>query len=241
MMLATMLMLEFRKLRGTLALGLCIVAPALVAVVALAIALRQPSSWTGLLTNTLGLWAYFVMPLTISALAALIAQVEHGPLMWDHLFALPISRARLVVAKALALMLLIGGMSALLVGLCFVLGALAHQIAPARGPSGAFPAAQAAAFALSTWAASALAAVLQLWVALVFRSFVAPVALGLAGTFLVVSAMGAPESLLLPWAMPLGTLGLPGGNPALALAAGFLGGLLLMPVMAAHLARRDFS
>ena len=55
-------------------------------------------------------------------------------------------------------------------------------------------------------------AVIQLWVALRFRSFVVPVALGLAGTFLVIAAMGAPEAVVLPWAMPLGTLPVAGGR-----------------------------
>lgn len=241
MMLGTMLLLEFRRLRATLALALCVLAPTLVAVVALVIALRQPASgWSGLLMNTVGLWAYFVLPMTVATLAALVAQVEHGPRAWDHLFALPISRPQLIIAKAMALMLLIGFMSALLVVLCFAFGSLVHWLAPTRGPDGDFPWAGAIAIALSTWAASALMAVVQLWVALCFRSFVAPIALGLGGTFLVVAAMGAPEAIVLPWAMPLGALDVPGGNPAFALLAGGLGAIPLMFVMAAHLARRDF-
>lgn len=230
----TLLANELRKLRGTLALALCLLAPALVALVAVLIALRQVATgWTMIVTNTLGLWAYFVLPMTVAALAALVAQIEHGPRAWDHLFALPVRRMPILLAKAVTLMLLIGLMSALLVLLCFLLGMLAQP--DAHG----FPWRDAVRMAGASWAASGLMAVIELWVALRFRSFVPPIALGLAGTFIVVAAMGAPEAAAVPWAMPLAALGLPGGNPAWALAAGGLGGLVLMLAMAAHLARRD--
>ena len=230
----TLLAIELGKLRGTLALALCFLAPTLVALVAVAIALRQGQpAWEMIVTNTFGLWAYFVLPMTVAALAALVAQIEHGPRAWDHLFALPVRRMPLLLAKAAALMLMLALMSALLVLLCFLLGTLAQPDAAA------FPWGEAARMAGASWAASCLMAVIELWTALRFRSFVPPIALGLAGTFVVVAAMGAPEAAAWPWAMPLAALGLPGGDPGRALAAGGLGGLVLMLAMAAHLARRD--
>lgn len=233
-MLLTCLDLELRKLRGTLALLLCLVAPSLVAVVATLIGVKQGElAWPALLVNAFGLWAYFVLPLTVAALSALVAQIEHGPRAWDHLFALPVQRGNLIVAKAMALALLIAAMSVLLVALVYALGSAAGA------PPWGFPSVEAAGAGAALWASSLLMAVIQLWVAIRFRSFVVPVALGLAGTFVVVAAMGAPEAVVLPWAMPLGMLPVPGGNPPLALAAGFGGALLLLPLMAAHLGRRD--
>jgi len=241
MMIATLLRIEFLKLRGTLSPLLCLLAPALVALVALLIALRQSQlSWSPLLINTLGLWCYFVLPMTVAALAALLAQVEHAPRAWDHLFALPIARTGVIAAKATTLLLLIGVMSILLVGLCFGLGLFVGAILPSPITAGAFPWQDALGMAASAWAASGLMAIVQLWVALRFRTFVVPIALGLAGTFVVVASMGAPEMIILPWAMPLGTLNMPGGNPHVALLAGCLGGFLLIPLMANHLAHRDF-
>lgn len=229
------LALELRKLRGTLALLLCLVAPTLVVTVATLIAVRQDElTWQSLLMNAFGLWAYFVLPLTAAALSALLAQIEHGPRAWDHLFALPVRRGSLILAKVATLALLIAGMCAWLVGLTYASGMAIGA------PRAQFPWAQAGLGGTLLWAASMLMTVIQLWVAIRFRSFVVPVALGLGGTFLVVAAMGAPEALVLPWAMPLGTLPVPGGNPPLALAAGLGGGLLLLPLMVAHLARRDF-
>jgi ABC-2 type transport system permease protein len=240
MMLLRLLRLELLKLRFTLATTLCLVAPTLVALVATVIALRQPGTgWSVLVTNSVGLWAYFVLPMTTAALAALVAQVEHGPRCWDHLFALPIRRSPLIIAKALVLMLMLGAMSALLLALCFALGVLAGALGSIHAAAGDFPWPSALAMLAASWLASWLMAILQLWVALRFRSFVPPIALGLAGTFVVVAAMGAPQSVVIPWAMPLAALGLPGGNPAFALLAGGLGGIALMFAMAAHLARSE--
>jgi ABC-2 type transport system permease protein len=235
-MLATMLRIELAKLRGTLALLLCFIAPSLVAVIGLMIAVRQGQhAWHPLLLNVLGLWSYIVLPMTVATLAALLAQVEHGPRAWDHLFALPIARWRLVVAKAAALMILIGAETVLLVLLVFFLGASVGMLDP-----GGFPWNSAVTLGAATWAASTLMAMIQLWAALASRSFVAPVGLGLAGTFLVVASMGAPEATILPWAMPLATIPVSGGHALPALLAGAFGGAALLPAMAAQLARREF-
>lgn len=234
-MFLTLLRLEFLKLRGTLASAVCLLAPLIVAVFALAIALRQNQlQWRLLGINALGLWTYFVLPMTIAALAALIAQIEHAPRAWDHLFALPVSRVRVIIAKAVMLMILIAAETAGLLLLVLLLGVLAGLDASA------FPWSALGALAAMTWLAAALMAVIQLWVALAVRSFVAPVGLGLAGTFAVVAAMGGPVSAVLPWGMPLATLPVQGGSPLPALLTGFLGGMLLVPVAAMHLSRREF-
>lgn len=231
----TLLRLEFLKLRGTLALAVCLLAPLLVALFAVAIALHQGElQWRMLGLNALGLWTYFVLPMTVAALAALVAQIEHGPRAWDHLFALPVPRGQIIVAKAAVLMILIAAMSLALLLLVVLLGALAGLDALS------FPWSGFGGLAVMTWAASGLMGVLQLWVALAVRSFVAPVGLGLAGTFAVVAAMGGPLSAVLPWGMPLATLPVQGASPLPALVAGLLGGALLLPIAVLHLSRRDF-
>lgn len=234
-MFHAMLSLEFVKVRRTLAWPVCALAPLLVAIVAVMIALRKGEpAWRELLLNGFALWAYFVLPMTVAALSALLAQIEHGPRAWDHLFALPIPRRTLVVAKVATLMLMLGVSSILLLVFIAALGVATGA------PSVGFPASGGLALAATTWCASAFMAAVQLWVALAVRSFVAPVGLGLAGTFAVVAAMGAPETAALPWGMPLAALPVSGANPMPALIAGALGGLLILPLMAAHVARREF-
>jgi hypothetical protein len=227
--------IELRKLRGTLALAVCAMAPLIVAIFAAAIAARQDQlQWRTLTLNGLALWTYFVLPMMIAALAALMAQIEHGPRAWDHLFALPVPRGMVIIAKAVVLMLLVGAQTLLLIVLMLGLGGLLGI------PPASFPWPGVLGMAAMTWASAGLMAMLQLWVALAVRSFVAPIGLGLAGTFAVVSAMGAPASAILPWGMPLATLPIAGGTPMQALLAGSLGGLLLLPLIAVHLSRREF-
>lgn len=185
------ILLEFRKLKGTLAAILCLVAPTLVAVMSALIASRQAQGeWRGLVVNAEGLWAYFVLPMTVTALSALVAQIEHGPKAWDHLLALPISRARLFAAKAIAMMTLLAAMSLLLLTETYATGSLLGILSPKRAPIGDFPWGQAGTELAMMWAASWFMGLIQLWIALRFKSFVAPLTVGLAGTFVVIAAMG---------------------------------------------------
>ena len=42
------------------------------------------------------IWAFFMLPMSVTALTALVAHMEHGPRAWDHLRALPVPRWQLV-------------------------------------------------------------------------------------------------------------------------------------------------
>lgn len=238
--MGTFLLLEFRKLKGTLATLLCLVAPSLVAVMAALIASRQKQAdWHGLVVNAEGLWAYFVLPMTATALSALIAQIEHGPKAWDHLLALPISRNRLFAAKAVAMMALLAAMSLLLLVETWGTGSLLALAAPKHAPTGAFPWARGGTELAMMWAASWFMGLIQLWIALRFKSFVAPLTVGLAGTFVVVAAMGAPEAIVVPWVMPISVLGIRGADPLLPVMLGLGGGLITLILMIADLSRRE--
>ena len=64
----TSLLVEFRKLKGSLILVLCMVAPSLVTVLVGAIALRTPNmDWDFMFTGSTGLWSFFVLPMTVTA------------------------------------------------------------------------------------------------------------------------------------------------------------------------------
>lgn len=234
-MMCKLVVIEAQKLGRSLALLLCILAPLLVAIVSAGIAHRQgETGWTSLILNTFALWCFFVLPMLVATLSALLAQVEHGPRMWDHLFTLPISRQQMLMAKGVILMLMILG-SALVLCLCIVLlgvGLLDGAIAkiPWRG---------LALLVGLTTGASALMAAIQLSVAIWIRSFIAPIGLGLAGTFVLVASMGASETAWLPWSLPMTAFPRPGGNPELAFFVGCLSGLVLYPLAALALARRD--
>jgi hypothetical protein len=55
--------------------------------------------WQSLWRGTLTIWAVFLLPLLITVETALLAGIEHGERQWKHMFALPIPRAAIYVAK----------------------------------------------------------------------------------------------------------------------------------------------
>ena len=81
--------------------------------------------------------------------------------------------------------------------------------------------------------------IIQLWVALRFRSFVPPLILGIVGTFVAVIAAAAREGAYFPWLMPLHILSTEPAMQRMALAIGFAGGLATLAVMLVDLARRE--
>ncbi|HVV33577.1 MAG TPA: ABC transporter permease [Vitreimonas sp.] len=236
----TWLSIEARKLKGTLVLLLCGVAPTLVTILVTLISLRRPGmDWHTVLTGSTGLWSFFVLPMTITALSALLAHIEHGPRAWDHLFALPISRWRLFAAKAIVLMALVGGMSLMLALELRVAGGVLQVFGPAAAPRGPFPWREAATLLGEMWAASLCMGMIQLWVALRFRSFVAPLTTGLCGTFVAVAAFNATEAMYVPWAMPVSIVGADGVHAMPALQMGVAGGLITFALMVIHLSQRE--
>src|SRR5687768_8102979 len=90
---------EALKLRGTLALWMCLIAPA--TVVALYVlqmtfmdygkrpALPPADAWMMFAQSVLVLWALLMLPLFVTLESALLAGLEHANQQWKHLLALP--------------------------------------------------------------------------------------------------------------------------------------------------------
>ena len=236
-MLHRYLVTELLKLRRSLALLLCVAAPGCVAILNLLIALQRegpaPLPMFGL--SAAALWAFAMLPLTVTALSVLIAQVEHGPWTWDHLLTLPGARPRVYLAKAIVMMGLVAAMSALLLALVVISAPLVGRLHEVEGALGEW--ALAASFGRMTIAAFLLC-MLQLWVALSFRSFVPPLVFGIAGTFVAVVATGAQQGAYFPWLMAVNVLSEDPARPQLAILLGGLGGLAALLMMLAHLSRR---
>jgi ABC-2 type transport system permease protein len=236
----TDLFIEIRKLKGSLVIALCVVAPSLVALLLAVICIRQPRmNWPDAMMGTTGLWAYFVMPMAVTALSVLVAQIEHGRGAWDHILALPIRRWRIFAAKGLLIMLLTAAMSLILAAEVRAVAALIGAVAPAKAPLGEYPWALCGRLLAMMWGASLCMVMIQLWVALGFRSFVAPLTTGLAGTFFAVAAFGAKETVFIPWVMPVSVIARNGDSAALALQLGVCGGLAAFLLMTLHLSRKE--
>lgn len=183
------------------------------------------------------MWAYFMLPMTVTALTLLMAQMEHAPKAWNHLFALPIARWRLFLAKALTACALIAAMSLALLPLLAASGLAARWANSAIGLAGP-PDAGATLLLLGRMAGGALLMiVLQLWVALRFASFVPPLVLGIGGTLVAVAATAARQGIYFPWLLPVNALSMP-DRAEFALTLGFGGGLVALAAMLIDLGRR---
>ncbi len=237
-MLPLYLLAEISKLRRSLALLLCVAAPSCVAILNGLIALDRdgPVDLAMFGIGAAAFWAFAMMPLAAIALSVLMAQMEHGPRTWDHLLTLPGARPLIYVAKALTMIGLIAAMSALLFVEILVSGRLVSSV---HAVAGSLDAATIAATLARMAAAAGLLCMLQLWVALHFRSFVPPLVFGIGGTFVAVAATSAKQGAYFPWLMAVNVLSTDPARQSLALALGAGGGLLVFVLMVVQLSRRE--
>ena len=238
----TSLVCEAAKLRRSLALLLCAAAPSMVALLGILVLTDQARarSWQAFSLGSAAIWAYFMLPMTVTALTVLLAQLEHGPRSWNHLLALPVARWRHHAAKAAVAILLVAGMSVVLWAALPLAGAVAGALRGGRQLTGAYDWAGTAALLARMFASALLLIAIQLWTALRFRSFVPPLVVGIGGTFVAVAAAGSRQGVYFPWLLPTNALSSDPARADFALALGAGGGLLLLAVMLVDLARREF-
>jgi ABC-2 type transport system permease protein len=237
-MLLNYVLVEILKLRRSLALLLCLAAPACVAILVTVMALDRE---TPVPLGTIGiqaaaLWAFAMMPLSITALSVLMAQMEHGPRSWDHILTLPGARPRVYLAKALVMLGLLAAMQALLFAL---LNLAVPLIASLHAVTGEFDAAALGGTLARMGVAAMLVCMLQLWVALRFRSFVPPLILGIGGTFAAIAATSARQGAFFPWLMSVNMLATDERSQLIAITLGGAGGLAALAAMLVHLSRRE--
>jgi hypothetical protein len=235
------LSVEARKLNRSLAALLAVAAPALIAVFGFFMLLRSDRAqpWDMWMTNAAGVWAFFMMPMSVTALTALVAHMEHGPRSWDHLRALPLPRWRLYAAKAICVLALLALMSAAVLAFSWAAVSVAGAIKPTAAATGPFDLAQYARVMAMMFGAGLLMVAIQLWIALRYASFVPGLVVGIGGTFFAVVATAAKQGVFLPWQMPVNMLATEAWrvNTALALGGGL--GLVALVLMTVHLARRE--
>lgn len=237
----TTIRVEIAKLRRSLALLLCVAAPTFVALLSLLIGLDgdKPRPWAIFIAGGSALWAYFMLPMTVTALTVLVAQVEHAPKAWNAVLALPVPRWRIFAAKALVVIGLVAGMSVALLALLFLTGAAVEGVKPGDVLTGTPDPGRAARLLLTMFAGSLLLIAVQLWAALRVRSFVPPLVLGIGGTFVAVAATSAKQGAWFPWLIPVNALASDPGRSEVAIAFGFWGGLVVLGLMLVHMTRYE--
>lgn len=201
---------EALKLKHTLALWMCVIAPAVVVLLqVLQLLLHQGSAeavagdvWAGFGRAVLALWSFLMLPLFVTLQAALLAALDHQERRWKHLLALPLPRSVHLAAKALLLAALLALATVLLVFVLIPLCGQLLRLRPSLSVSGWPDLAALAALAAQVYAASLLMLALQMVVALHWRSFTVAVAVGMSATvmgFLI--GQSATWGAWFPWTM----------------------------------------
>ena len=200
------------------------------------------STWKGVFNGVAEMWSYFMLPMGITALTVLVAQLEYVPGAWDHLLAQPVARWHFFAAKAIVVIGLVTAMSALLLLLVPTAGIAAELIGPGTQLPGPVPWADAAALLARMFAASLLVIALQLWIALRFRSFIPGLAIGTGGTFAAgVADQVVGEGPLLPWLIAQHAISDDPWQSATAIGVGIGGGLVIGLLMVLDLSRLEFA
>ena len=237
----TVLAVEAYKLRRSLALLLAVIAPSLIAIFVFFNLIRQAKAmpWAMTLQFSSAIWAFFMLPMSVTALTTLIAHTEHGPRAWDYLRALPLPRWHLYAAKSLCILGIVAMMSVMLAVLVPLAVHAAGLVKPAAAATGMHDFAAYLLLLTRIYLSAWLLIAVQLWIALRYSSFVPALATGIGGTFFAVVATSAKIGAVMPWQIPVNQLA---SNPAralLALAIGFSAGGLLFVVMSWRMDRRE--
>lgn len=241
---------EALKLRGTLALWMCLIAPAtVVGLYVLQIALsdlsRHPqgtpeAAWLTFAQSALVLWTLLMLPLFLTLEAALLAGLEHANGQWKHLLALPPPRAVHYLAKQCALVAMLAfamGLLLLLIPLGgWLLGLLKPDFPIAGPPPWHFLATHIGA----CFAAILLAAALQNWAAIRWRSFTVAVSIGITATVIgFLAGQSATYGHWYPWSMPLQVLAGHGEHTHFVVIVGLAGGMLVTMLGLLDFLRRE--
>lgn len=237
-----MLHVEIRKLNGSLALLLAVLAPALPGLLAALslISTDRAPQWGSIFTGfVLPIWSFFLLPMVVAAFTALVGQIEYRARGWDHLLALPIARWRLFLAKTIVV-LAVSAMMTMLVLLFTWVGVSIGGAISGHAPLGTLPWAKLGRTVSLLLAGTTMQIVIQLWVALRFASFVMPLVVGIGGTLvaMAVAMTRTDQAGWFPWVLPLKILTAP--DPVRHAILGGIGGLILLIIMICDLSRHDF-
>ena len=233
-----LLQAEFIKLRRSLILGLALLFPLGLLMVAtlvgfLVIGPTDHATWRNWMSFSLVPWSYFLLPMLICLLATLLLNLEHQNHQWKHLHALPVYRWKHLAAKQA----LMGLLLLFIHGILFLgfwgggwLLKLARPSLQFEAPSASLAASLLGLLLLASWALAAA----HTWLAARFPNLGVNLGIGLAGVACISVVARRPAlAHVFPWAMPGCSLSDWMGGPEAAspwLAAGLsVGvGILLM-------------
>jgi len=202
---------ERLKLKRTLAWRIAIGAPLTIVLLNFMVSRRSNAGrpedvLLGFAQLTLTTWTIVVLPLYTALAAALVAALEHQGNNWKHLFALPVERRSIFVAKWTAGVGLLLVSSLVLPAAVGMASEVLKAIQPAlRGTP--VPVALVTIRSLQVFCATGLMLSIQLWVSLRWPSFIAGLAVGIGAVMILLggvarAGLGTIVIYLYPWALP---------------------------------------
>ncbi len=233
---------ELAKLKGSLVLLLAAGPPMMMLVMIPAVMLtgNAPEEWRVFAMSSAAIWAYLLMPLTATALTALVAGLEHQSSGWTWTLAQPAPKTLIFATKALVCALLMAVISTG-VGIAIIAGAaIAGGVSEAVALAGEPPIGFLTSLLARMWAASLLALAIQFAVAHAFKAFAIPIIVGIGGTFVAVVATSAQAGVYFPWLLAVNMLASEPARADQALFTGLIGGVAVFSVSSVWLARRDW-
>jgi len=233
---------ETIKLHRSLVLLVALTPPLMVFLLSvLTISTGRGSNWHIFEASSAGIWAFFLLPMSVIGITALMAYIEYQPGTWSHTLALPVARWKIFAIKALLALILCAVISALVAISVVLGGVLGGLIAPQHALSGEIPGPVFFTHYSRMFLAAGLLIAIQWSAAMWFKNFAAPVSLGIGGTFVAVSATSTKYGIYFPWLMPVNVLASDPDRAVFAILSGSLGGLALFALMIIALSRRNWA
>lgn len=234
---------ELLKLKRTLAFRVIFVLPLLVALLQFFIVLRTkkfPADfdlWHTIGTTSLQIWAVFMMPLLITLETALLNGIEHSDRQWKHIFALPVPRHAVYVAKVIVAQGLIFISTLTLSLLIILVGIIATHLRPELANAPPIPFGWFAKYTVLLWVASWLIIAIHTWIATRWSGFPIPLGAGIGGTFFALFAASASVGKYYPWLLPMNLF--IDGRFKTAIVLGITGGIVATLAGCFEFVRRD--
>lgn len=248
------LRMELLKLKRSLALWVAFLAPAVMIALTCIMLLGQDrplkvpgggDPWEWFTSQTVQLWSLLMLPLVITLEMALLAAMEHGDRHWKQLFALPVPRSTIYLAKLVSGMLLMA-LSSLALALADVLGGfLVGALRPEVHLSLAVPWLALLTYVGPMYLGAWLTIAIQTWVSNRWPNFALACGVGIAAsiTGIAVGVQGKSEAWarFWPWLLPYFTLASDRKELTLALTLGIAGGLAFAVFGCWNVVRRDVA
>mgnify|MGYP001119316610 CR=1 FL=1 len=197
---------EMLKMKRTVALRLAFLAPAAVMAYAVLFSASEQSGqhdmWIAYWRMGRIFWALLMLPLFVTLQSSLLAGIEHRNGQWKQLFAQPIPRWAIYMAKQMGVALMMGLSFVALIGFMALGGLLLRAVGLEWAAGAAIPWGELLLPLGAAYLASWLLMAIHTWVGLRTKSFALASAVGIvmmvAGVVIISSKWGS----YYPWALP---------------------------------------